>query len=58
MIFRRMAQSERKSSRAAPTLWVYSKIDKTPEGVKPVDTKWVYVIKRKCNGSIEKFEEK
>jgi hypothetical protein len=35
---------------------VYSKIDKIPDGVKPVDTKWVYVIKRRCDRSIEKFK--
>ena len=27
-----------------------------PEGVNLVDTKWVYVIKRKADGSIEKFK--
>ena len=35
---------------------VYTEVDKIPEGVIPVDTKWVYVIKRKADGSIEKFK--
>jgi hypothetical protein len=35
---------------------VYTKANRIPEGIKPVDTKWVYVIKRKPDGSIEKFK--
>lgn len=35
---------------------VFMKIKKLPEGVKPVDTKWVYVIKRGPNGEIETYE--
>lgn len=35
---------------------VFTKVNKLPEGVKPVDTKWVYGIKRKPDGSIEKYK--
>ena len=35
---------------------VFTKVDKLPEGVKPVDTKWVYTVKRKPDGSIEKYK--
>jgi hypothetical protein len=35
---------------------VYSKVQGIPEGYKAIDTKWVYVIKRNLNGSIEKFK--
>ena len=35
---------------------MFTKIDKLPEGAKPVDTKWVYVRKRKPDGSIEKYK--
>jgi len=37
---------------------VFTKVDKSeiPEGTKIVDTKWVYVIKRKPDGSIEKYK--
>jgi hypothetical protein len=35
---------------------VCSKVQGIPEGYKAVDTKWVYVIKRNPNESIEKFK--
>ena len=35
---------------------VYTVVKDIPEGVNSVDTKWVYVIKRKADGSIEKFK--
>ena len=37
---------------------VFTKVEKSeiPEGTKIVDTKWVYVIKRKPDGSIEKYK--
>jgi len=35
---------------------VFTKVNKLPEGVKPVDTKWVYVVKRKPDGSVEKYK--
>jgi len=37
---------------------VFTTVEKSeiPEGTKIVDTKWVYVIKRKPDGSIEKFK--
>jgi len=35
---------------------VFTKVDKLPEEVKPVDTKWVYTVKRKPDRSIEKYK--
>jgi hypothetical protein len=35
---------------------VYTIVDQLPKGVKPVDTKWVYIIKRKPDRSIEKYK--
>ena len=37
---------------------MFTKVNKSdiPEGTKIVDTKWVYVIKRKTNGTIEKYK--
>jgi len=35
---------------------VFTKVDKLPERIKPVNTKWVYTVKRKPDGSIEKIQ--
>jgi len=35
---------------------VFTGVNKLPEGVKLVDTKWVYVVKRKIDRSIEKYK--
>ena len=37
---------------------VYTEVetDAVPEGIVPVDTKWVYLIKRNSDGSIEIFQ--
>ena len=35
---------------------VFTKIPKVPEGAKVVDTKWVYIVKRKPGGTIEKYK--
>jgi len=35
---------------------VFTRVNKLPEGVRPVDTKWVYVVKRKPDGSVEKYK--
>ena len=35
---------------------VYTKVDKLPEGVTPVDTQCVYVVKRNPDGTVEKYK--
>ena len=37
---------------------VFTKVkkDSIPEGTKIVDTKWIYVIKRRSDGTIEKYK--
>ena len=37
---------------------VFTKVNKSdiPEGTRIVDTKWVYLVKRKADGSIEKYK--
>ena len=37
---------------------MFTKVDKSaiPEGIKIVDTKWVYVVKRKPDGTIDKYK--
>jgi len=52
------AQARRKEREQLHKYGVFTKIVKEdiPEGTKIVDTKWVYVIKRKLDGSIEKYK--
>ncbi|MBC8079188.1 MAG: DDE-type integrase/transposase/recombinase, partial [Gorillibacterium sp.] len=50
------AEARRKERDQLLKYGVYSKIEQMPDGIKPVDTKWVYVIKRKMDGTIEKFK--
>ena len=35
---------------------MYTVVEKIPKGIVPVDTKWVMLIKKNVNGSVEKFK--
>ena len=52
------AEARRKERSQLEKYGVFTKVNKDsiPEGTKIVDTKWVYVIKRKNDGTIEKFK--
>ena len=52
------AEARRKEREQLEKYGVFTRISKEdiPEGTKIVDTKWVYVVKRKKDGSIEKYK--
>jgi transposase InsO family protein len=50
------AKAREKERAQLRTYGVYTVVNEIPQGITPVDTKWVYVIKRKHDGTIEKFK--
>jgi hypothetical protein len=51
-----MGKGPDKRKRTTSEIRSITVVDQLPEGIKPVDTKWVYVIKRKPDRFIEKYK--
>ena len=42
----------------AISIWCTWKIGECPRDVKPISCKWVYIIKYKVNGEVDKYKDR